>query len=50
MSLIKKLNSQKFPEDLLPIVYSFIHINTRILLTKKEYEKYYIISSQYLIN
>jgi hypothetical protein len=50
MSIIKKLNSQKFPEDLLPIVYSFIHINTRILLTKKEYEKYYIISSQYLIN
>jgi|TARA_R110001592_G_scaffold18865_2_gene78085 hypothetical protein len=48
MSILERLNSRKFPEDLLPIVYSFININTRYSLTKKEYEKYYIYSAVYL--
>jgi len=48
MSIIEKLNSRSVPEDILPIVYSFIPISTRILLTKKDYQKHYINSSQYL--
>tara|TARA_B110000285_G_C14869673_1_gene488540 strand:+ start:244 stop:738 length:495 start_codon:yes stop_codon:yes gene_type:complete len=43
-TLFIRLNSRKFPEDLLNIVSSYIPINIRYVLNKFEFNKHYIKS------
>lgn len=45
--LFERLNSRKFPEDLLNIVSSFIPINIRVNLNKFEFKENYLKSLGY---
>jgi len=45
--LFERLNSRKFPEDLLNIVRSFIPINIRVNLNKFEFKENYLKSLGY---
>jgi hypothetical protein len=43
--IIDILNSHKCPEDILPNIYSYLTLSTRYVLSKKEFEKYYLKTS-----
>ena len=45
--ILNRLNSNKFPEDILPNIFSFLLPSTRLQVTKKEFRKYYLQSSCY---
>lgn len=43
--IFNRLKSNKFPEDILPNIFSFLLPSTRLQVTKMEFRKYYLQSS-----